>query len=156
MKRSILPVTIFCCTLLLAACGKSKINKFSFDVYPDCTTPTKYSSNDVDVSYPSTGFIISGNTGTDEIGIYFYGTPVEGVTYDLGATSPFNVDVYWDPGDNGVEEYGSLSGQAKVIDFQVVDNVVQRVEITFDNISAINPGGNTICIKSGYILFDRD
>jgi hypothetical protein len=161
MKKLFLPViVILCCILLFSGCrksGKSSNTKFSFDVYPNCTTPSGYAGRDVDVSITSFGFQISGNTGTDEVGINFYGTPVIGTTYDLGAITPFNVDVYWDPGDNGVDEYGSQSGQATVVDLKVENNVIQRMEVTFDNITAINaPGGVPICIKSGLILFERN
>ena len=115
---------------------------------------------DVVYNTPGNGLINVGGEGSDELGINFYSSNISGAfsaaTYDLATnnlTGAVHVDLYWDPGNDGVDEYSSISGTLIVNSVNYVSGIVQSVDITFNNVTVKNAAGATLCVNAGHIYF---
>ena len=143
---------------LLLLCGFQQCHQASTSSFAkaaissSCSNTINFSvsGDNVFAEYPGVNYNVGGE-GTDELGIIFYVTGPGPGTYDLSGVSAL---LYWDPGNDGIDEYGSISGQLIVNSVNYVNGVIQSIDITFNNVTVKNfSTGDTKCVNAGHIYF---
>ncbi len=143
---------------LIAGCKKttSESNQIKASIHSTCISVInlEHTHSYAEKSTTSPVYYVGGYSpgDADELGVVFYGQPTK-TTYDLAGSTPFPVVLFWDPGNDEVNQYGAVSGEVEVVSLEWSGDEIVFIELRIRNVSVANESPTTWCVNEGLIFW---
>lgn len=144
-----------CATLFLfAGCKKTNAdsNQIKASIHSTCISVINLEHDHSYAYFDAGQYYIGGYSegDADELGVVFYTAPAKG-TYDLASSGALGL--FWDPGNDEVNEYGSISGTVEIKDIDISGTSIYLVEMKFSNVIVQQSSGPTFCVNEGLVFY---